>query len=133
MNLRGHRFVMLASTALWLLVLLALFGIRAEVSHTYAHRINSVRDYLPWLTRNVSIPILGGDAAHGTGLPLFALVWLILWISPIAALVWASTEPAEASLARWTLSASLYIPVFVLVCLVVAFGLWLPFSLLGRS
>jgi hypothetical protein len=134
MSIRGQRLVVLASAALWLVVLLVVFSLRAGVSHSYSHTIGSPQVALPWLTRNVAIPILGGDAAHGEGRLLFALIWGMLFAFPIAGAWWSCSGEmgeGERPLLRWSALTTLFLPLLALVATAVAVGLWLPRALLA--
>jgi hypothetical protein len=129
---RAHRVLILASAGLWLAFLLALLTARTEVSHTYFHTIRSAPIALPWLTRAVALPILGGAAAAGDGRAVFFFTWFILFATPCAA-AWWSLSGKDAATLRWSLSLGVFIPLTLLVLLLVSLGLWLPHALLmGR-
>ena len=128
----AYRILILASAGLWLVVLLALFLARPEISHTYFHTIRSAPIALPWLTRAVALPILGGAAAQGQGRAVFFLTWSMLFGTPLAAAWWALAGK-DAAPSRWSLSLGVFAPLTLLVVLLVTFGLWLPLALLmGR-
>jgi hypothetical protein len=129
---RAYRVLIVASAGLWLAALLALFVARAEVSHTYFHTIRSAPIALPWLTRAIALPVLGGAAAEGQGRAIFFPTWFILFGTPLAA-AWWSLSGRDAAPHRWSLSLGVFVPFTLLVVLLVCFGLWLPHALLmGR-
>ena len=129
---RAYRALIVASAGLWLAALLTLFVARAELSHTYLHTIRSAPIALPWLTRAVALPILGGAAAEGQGRIIFLLTWSILFGMPVAA-AWWSLSGEDAAPHRWSLSLGVFVPFTLLAVLLVSFGLWLPHALLmGR-
>jgi hypothetical protein len=129
---RSYRVLILGSAGLWLAVLLTLFVARLEVSHTYFHTIRSAPIALPWLTRAVALPILGGPAAEGQGRAIFFLTWFTLLAAPLAA-AWWSLSDKDAAPHRWSLSLGVLVPWMLLVLLLVSFGLWLPHALMmGR-
>jgi hypothetical protein len=128
----AYRNLILASAGLWFAVLLALFFARAEISHTYFHTIRSAPIALPWLTRAVALPILGGAAAQGQGRAIFFLTWSVLFGTPLVAARWALAG-GDAAPNRWSLSLGVLVPLTLLVVLLVSFGLWLPHArLMGR-
>jgi hypothetical protein len=130
---RLQRALVVVSAALWYTTLLVLFVARLEVSHTYFHTIRSAPIALPALTRSVALPILGGAAAQGEGVVLFALVWGALFGLPAIGLWWSLSAKRAEPLDRWAVAMSLYLPLVALVVALVAFGLWLPQArLMGR-
>lgn len=115
----------------WYLTLGVIFGpVRLEFSHTYRHWIEGLEESLPSLTRAFAVPILGLDLPGLSGGWVFFAVWGILWIFPAAlAVCIIRARDEQAVLSRWVLGASLHSTVTLLITVLVAFGLWLPFAL----
>ena len=121
----------LLTILLWYLTLGAVFGpVRLEFSHTYRHWIEGLEDYLPSLTRAFAAPVLGPDLPHSSGGWVFFPVWSILWVLPavLAACVMRARDE-QTLLHTWVRGASLYAVTVVLITVLVASGLWLPFAL----
>lgn len=118
---------------LWTATLALLAGpVRWEFAHSYAHWVAPARETLPAPTDTVALAVLGlaGDSVSTALVQL--LFWGIAWVGPAAILVgvWRA-ESAESVLERFVFGGALYASLMLLLSLVVAVSLWLPFGLLG--
>jgi hypothetical protein len=125
------KILAILAIVIWLLLLLIVWGsFRNEFSHTYAHWIEDME--LPSLTRILSAPFIGISTSTGTvARSTVWFVWGLLWLSPIVLVVAVIRVPNEQdALGIWISWGSLYFAFALLVFLLVAVGLWLPFALL---
>ena len=120
-----------ATIVVWYVTLGVIFGpVRLEFSHTYRHWIEGLEEALPSLTRAFAVPVLGLDLPGVVGGWVFYPVWGLLWLFPAAlAVCIIRARDERAMLITWLSGASLYAAVTLLVAVLVAFGLWLPFAL----
>jgi len=117
---------------LWVGTLALLAGpVRWEFAHTYSHWVGPAGTALPAPTLVVALPVLGlapnSFAAAGVQL----LFWGISWLGPAAILagVWRAASP-EIALERFLFGGALYGSLMLLLALVLAVSLLLPFGLL---
>ncbi len=131
-TLRMAKAAATAAVVPWLIALVLVSGpVRWELSHTYEHWIEGVGSDLPALTTAVALPVLGIGPSRPSGLLVRWVFWTVLWLgpAPLLLLVWRS-DAQRRLLEVLVLGGGGYAGVVVLFAIVVAMGLWLPFSLL---
>jgi len=105
--------------------------VRFTFAHTYMHWIGDAGSDLPMLTRVVGLPLLGLGNYSAISFLFVCLVWAITWLGPLVLIVATWRIRSENKLQDMLIyGGTLYFAVVFLLAVVVAFSLWLPFSLL---
>ena len=127
-----RRLIALASLLIWLLILAFLTGpVRSEYAHTYAHRIQPL-DSIPVITNVVGLRLLGLGRSTFLANVVVVVMCGVTWIGPIVLLVQSWRVDTREMLSDWLLYGGLlYATIMGLFLLLVAFSLWLPFSLMS--
>jgi hypothetical protein len=123
----------LAVTTSLLLVIgcvLLFLALRFSLRHHVEHLIGANTVDLPQPTVLLA-PIIGGEFAPGLPGALGTAVWLLLLLAPIPLAWWALKAPSPSDIViRWGVGLAVYMPLVLLLALLTAFGLWLPFQYL---
>jgi hypothetical protein len=111
------------------LQLLVFVGVRPELAYSLHHRLGPAGRALPALTAAFALPVLGPGGLDGRPGVLFHVFWALVFLPP-AVLAWRTwREASEAdAVRRFVYWGSCYAVAVALAFLLVAFGLWLPFS-----
>lgn len=116
---------------LWLIALAVVTGpLRSALGQAYNLRnIEKLGGSVPLLTFVFGLPAIGiGSAPAAVGVGI--LIWGIAWLGPIVLLVGAWRAPSPESLSDWVVfGGTVYMSVVVLLGILVAVGLWLPYCL----
>ncbi|MFQ5525516.1 MAG: hypothetical protein ACE5GX_04575 [Thermoanaerobaculia bacterium] len=131
-QLRLLRALATAALLIWLATLAFVSGpARWKFAHTYEHWIDGLENSLPMLTKEASLPVLGLGPSSLPSLLGRIVFWGLAWLEQLALLAWVWRAGSRQQLSECVLmGGALYGAGMLLAMLLVAFGLWLPFSLL---
>ncbi len=131
MAMRTHGNLVMLIIGLWYVLLGVMFLIvRPELAYSYGHWLGAFHGHLPQLTSTLSLPVLGPSIStpsqdYGG---VFWLVWGALFLPPLMLLrlLWRTGD--SFSLATVLLWGGVYALFTCILGVLVALGLWLPFS-----
>ncbi len=117
---------------IWLMTLAFISGpARWELAHTYQHLIEDMAESMPLLTSVVGLPILGIEQGRPGSVVVRVLFWGFTWLGPLIRLVGIWRAKARDVLSDWLLyGGTIYCSIMVLLALVIAVSLWIPFGFL---
>lgn len=120
---------LLAIALTYALLLLAFLGVRPELAYSLHHWLGPRRGELPALTAAFALPVLGPGGLDGHPTTVFYVFWALVFLPP-GVLAWSTWREASegAAVRRFVYWGSCYAVAVALACLLVALGLWLPFS-----
>ncbi len=131
MAMRAHRNLAMLVIGLWYALLGVMFLIvRPELAYSYGHWLGEFAGHLPQLTLTLSLPVLG--PAFSTPSQdydsVFWLVWGALLLPPLMLLrlLWRAED--SCSLTTVLLWGGAHALFTCILGVMVALGLWLPFS-----
>jgi len=100
-----------------------------EFFHTYSHWTEGMEMTLPSIIRYFSLPILNTDSPAAATYIFWGMA--LLYPLGFALSLWR-TKDEHKLLAKWLYGATCYWIVFIPILVIAGFGLWIPFSLLGK-
>ena len=128
MNIRFFKLAMLVSTILITILHGIVFFTAQTVGSAFLMLVQSSENNLPTLTSGFSLPFLGA-IAPGSLDPVESAWWVVLlwtacFMSPWLALLWSWRAPVlEASVSRWLVVMSIYLPFLAILVVLVIAGL----------
>jgi hypothetical protein len=105
--------------------------VRPELAYSYGHWLHGLGENLPALTASLSLPVLGPEisTANQDFHPVFWVVWAALLLPPLLLLRQAWRAQDRLALLETAFCwGAIYLLAAAGLAVLVALGLWLPFS-----